>query len=77
MVRHNATQQQSASGKSRADWRPRAYVEQRTATSCTQSDFLFHYYSNPEINVSSVYPFPDDALAPLAADVLAQMKLSQ
>lgn len=27
-----------------------------------------------EINVSSVYPFPDDALAPIAAEALAQMK---
>jgi len=27
-----------------------------------------------EINVSSVYPFPDDALGPLAAEVLAQLK---
>jgi Domain of unknown function (DUF6815) len=27
-----------------------------------------------EINVSSVYPFPDDALGPLAAETLAQMQ---
>jgi hypothetical protein len=27
-----------------------------------------------EINVSSVYPFPDDALGPLAAETLAQLK---
>ena len=27
-----------------------------------------------EINVSSVYPFPDDALAPLAAATLAQLE---
>jgi len=27
-----------------------------------------------EINVSSVYPFPDDALVPLAADTLARIK---
>ena len=27
-----------------------------------------------EINVSSVYPFPDDALAPLAAETLAQIE---
>lgn len=27
-----------------------------------------------EINVSSVYPFPDDALAPLAAETLARIK---
>ena len=30
-----------------------------------------------EINVSSVYPFPDDTLAPLAAQVLAQLKRSR
>ena len=27
-----------------------------------------------EINVSSVYPFPDDALGPLAAETLAQLE---
>lgn len=27
-----------------------------------------------ETNVSSVYPFPDDALAPLAAETLARIE---
>jgi len=27
-----------------------------------------------EINVSSVYPFPDDALVPLPAETLAQLQ---
>ena len=27
-----------------------------------------------EINVSSVYPFPDDALSPIAAETLAQLE---
>jgi hypothetical protein len=31
-------------------------------------------YSLCEINVSSVYPFPDDALAPLVAETLAQIE---
>jgi hypothetical protein len=30
-----------------------------------------------EINVSSVYPFPDDALPSLAAETLAQIKRSR
>jgi hypothetical protein len=30
-----------------------------------------------EINVSSVYPFPDDALQPLAAETLVQIARSR
>ena len=30
-----------------------------------------------EINVSSVYPFPDDALGPIATETLAQIQRSR
>ena len=57
-------------------------IEKRDLPLLWNADFLYgakdadgaDTYVLCEINVSSVYPFPDDALGPLAAETLAQIQ---